>query len=252
MSKKEENKESGRFWLFLIPSWGIFVLFLLIFFINSGWPPKTPETLHDIAYLVVALIFFVFPFISRIKVGKLLELERSIKETREGIDNFKNEMRQMFFVLSSASATATNINNLVIDGVTKEKLKKESELEERPKTASELKILNTLWQRQLLKFPDIDGFWTFALNVASLEFLNFRESGNRLMGEGLITETNIGQYRLTAEGLLYCAEHYPEFPPDMWVEKKDIPEGNLDKLLKNIRALKPKEDTKKNEAKNGS
>ena len=85
MSKKEKKTEhDDRFWLFLIPSWGISGLFFIIFFKNSGGLPKTPVTLFDLTYLILALIMLVLPFVSRIKLGKLLELERNLKETIGG------------------------------------------------------------------------------------------------------------------------------------------------------------------------
>ena len=86
----------------------------------------------------------------------------------------------------------------------------------------------------MLKFPELNGSWTFRLNTVAPEFLEFREAGNRLMGEGLITETDIGQFQITIEGLRYCANHYKEFPADMWIKDVPIAEGNLKRLLENL------------------
>ena len=86
----------------------------------------------------------------------------------------------------------------------------------------------------MLKFPELNGSWTFRLNAAAPEFLKFREAGNRLIGEGLISETDIGQFLITIEGLRYCAKNYENFPPDMWFEDVPIPKGNREKLLKNL------------------
>jgi hypothetical protein len=236
-----EKNPDERFWLFLVPSWILSVFFFLIFLENSGWLPKTPGTINDLAYLIVSFVFLVIPFVSRMKIGKLLEFERELKKTREDMYNFKTDMRQMVAVISSASATVSNVTNVDVSteqaSESEEKLQIERGLKERPKTAMELKILNTLWKRQVLKHPELNGYWTFRLNAVAPEFLKFREAGNRLIGEGLISETDIGQFVFTIKGLRYCAKHYKEFPPDIWVRDIPIPHGNLEKLLENIRRL---------------
>ena len=197
-----ENKPKKMSHLFLILSWIFSVFFLLVFFKNSGWLPNTPVTMYDLTYLIVFFIFFVLPFITRIKLGQL-EVERKILEESES----------------------------------GEKPKTAGESKERPKTAMGLKILNTLWRRQVLKFPELNGSWTFRLNTVAPEFLEFREAGNRLMGEGLISETDTGQFLITIEGLRYCAKHYKDFPADMWFKDVPIPEGNLEKLLQHVKRL---------------
>jgi len=194
--KNKPIKPNKMFYLFLILSWIFSGFFLFVFFKNSGWFPNTPVTIYDLTYLIVFFVFFVLPFITRFKLGQL-EVESKLLEESESEE-------------------------------------KPKESKERPKTTIELKILNTLWRRQMLKFPELNGSWTFRLNAAAPEFLEFREAGNRLMGEGLISESDTGQFLITIEGLRYCAEHYKEFPADMWFKDVPIPKGNLEKLLKNL------------------
>lgn len=227
--------------LFLILSWIFSGFFLFLFFKNSEEGlSSTPATIYDLTYLIVFFVFFVLPFISRIKLGQLIELERKLKETREDIAYFKNDTRQMVAALSSASATV----NISHSGTSEEqeikpeeKPKIVDESKERPKTAMELKILNTLWRRQALRFPGLLGYWTFRLNAVAPEFLDFREAGSRLIGEGLISETDSGQFLITTKGLRYCAENFNNFPPDMWYEDVPIPEGNFEKLLNKVKEL---------------
>ncbi len=239
--KKDPNE---RFWLFLVPSWFLSGFFFLIFLKNSGWLPKAPDTINDLAYLIVSFVFLVLPFISRMKLGKLLEFERKLKETREDMDYFKNDMRQMFAASLSASATAKSVINVISGNVPEKQVPKlepseeqvqELEQEDKPKTAVELKILYTLWNRQVLKFPELNKFFTFKLNSVSPEFPEFREAGNRLMSEGLIRKTKIDQFFLTKKGLRYCAEHYTEFPDDMWFKYIPLDQANLKKVLKKLR-----------------
>lgn len=107
-----------------------------------------------------------------------------------------------------------------------------SQMEENPtRRPIEFKILNTLWTKQVNKFPDFSGVWTFRINASSPEFMEFREAGNKLLGEGLIGETDQGQFHLTHKGLEYCKQHFREFPPDQWWPKEQINEEQLRKLI---------------------
>jgi len=106
---------------------------------------------------------------------------------------------------------------------------------ERKRTAMEYKILNTLWTEQVNQFPDLQIQFTFRLNVGAREFLEFREAGNRLLGEGLISETDTGQFYLTQQGIQYCAKHYQEFPADRWFGTQQIDPQKLEKVLREVR-----------------
>ena len=44
-------------------------------------------------------------------------------------------------------------------------------------------------------------------------------------------ETDMGQFRLTRGGMRYCAEHYREFPGEMWFEYIPPPEENIRKVV---------------------
>ncbi len=197
------NMPNKIFYLFLTISWIFSGFFFFVFLKNSGWLPNTPTTIYEITYLIVFLVFFILPFISHIKLGKV-EVGLNIAEESE----------------------------------LKEKPKTIAELKGRIKTKLEIKILNTLWKRQLLKYPELNGSWAFRLNFVAPEYHEFRESCNRLIGEGLIRETSNGLFTLTIEGLKYCSEHYKNFPDEMWFEDKPIPEGNLKKLLNKLKEIK--------------
>lgn len=229
-----KNEAGERFWLFLTPCWVLCVFFLLVFLKNSDWSPKTPETIYDLTYLIASLVFLMLPFVSRLKLGKLLDFERELGKTREDMNHFKNETRQMFSLFSAASATASNIVNLYghQEGTVEAK---GSEPTKEARTAMEYKILNTLWNKQVGKFPDINVFFTFRLNMGTPEFLAFREDGNRLMNKGLIGETDFGQFHLTQAGLVYCAKNFEAFPADMWGESEPLYKDNLDKVLKKLK-----------------
>ncbi|MBI3006180.1 MAG: hypothetical protein HYY49_12310 [Ignavibacteriales bacterium] len=95
----------------------------------------------------------------------------------------------------------------------------------------EYKILNTLWTKQVNKWPDLSAIFTFRINANSDEFLGFREAGNKLIGEGLISETDSGQFYLTRKGFEHCKEHHREFPPDQWWPEEKINEEKLQRVL---------------------
>lgn len=95
----------------------------------------------------------------------------------------------------------------------------------------ENKILNTLWTKQVNKFPDFSRVFTFIIFPNSIEHPKFCESVGKLMGEGLIGLTPEGQYCLTPVGFNYCKEHYAEFGSDQWWPEETINKDNLRKVL---------------------
>ena len=231
-----KNKSGDRFWLFLIPCWLFCVFFFLVFLKNSDWFPKTPTTIYDLTYLIASLVFLILPFVSRLRLGKLFDIERELGKTKEDMNNFKNETRQMLSLVSTVSANVSNITNIYLEEDEKKgKLKSsktKAEIQER--TPTEYKILNTLWIKQVAKYPDMDGFWSFRLSEGAPEFFAFREAALRLMIEGLIYKRENNQFALTSEGFSYCAEHYTKFPGDMWFKSEPQYQDNLDKVLKQL------------------
>lgn len=97
----------------------------------------------------------------------------------------------------------------------------------RSREKMEYQILNTLWTKQVNKFPDYSGLWTFRINANTPVFLQYREAASKLIGEGLISETEQGQLYLTREGFNYCKSHYKEFPPEQWWPEEAIDQEKL-------------------------
>jgi hypothetical protein len=227
------GEKSERFWLLLLPSWGLAVALLLGYCYDFGFPPMTPNSLISLLYLGLVLALIVVPFASRIKIGKIIELERELSKTRGEIETFKSETRQLFAAVTSVvgMAKAQSIVNIGVPASEDEIESPPAEQEERPRLAVELKILNTLWNRQVNRFPSLNKRWTFRINEVAPEFLQFREAANRLIGEGLVGETGKGQLYLTCEGLQYCKVHYETFPPDMWFEPMDLDQDKLKQIL---------------------
>ena len=99
------------------------------------------------------------------------------------------------------------------------------------RSSMEYKILNTLWTKQVNKFPTFSPLFTFVIGANSPEYLQFREAGGKLMGEGLIGETDTGQYHLTDNGWKYCKGHYKEFPSDQWWPEEPIIKEQLETVI---------------------
>ena len=76
--------------------------------------------------LLLVIILFLFPFIRRLKIGKLIEIERDIRETREEIKDFKQEIRQTLTLISNLS-NVMNVYN-VTPGERKEAMKAKQEI----------------------------------------------------------------------------------------------------------------------------
>ena len=229
-----KNNSGDRFWLFLIPCWLFCVFFFLVFLKNSGWFPKTPTTIYDLTYLIASLVFLILPFISRLSLGKLFDIERELGKTKEDMNNFKNETRQILSLVSNVSAKASNITNFYLEQDEKKGKLESSKAKADKRTPTEYKILNTLWIKQVAKYPDMDGFWSFRLSEESPEFSEFREAALHLMFEGLIYKRENNQVALTLEGFTYCAKHYTEFPLAKWFKEEPQYQDNLEKALKNI------------------
>lgn len=64
--------------------------------------------------LLLSISLILLPFLKTVKIGKYLELERNIKETKEEVKDFKTEIRQNFLTLTSTvSNSINNLNNQV-------------------------------------------------------------------------------------------------------------------------------------------
>ena len=99
------------------------------------------------------------------------------------------------------------------------------------RSAIEFKILNTLWTKQVNFRPDYSKLWTFRINYGAPEFNEFRVASNKLIGEGLVAETDQGQLYLTPNGYQYCKDHYQKFPPEQWWPEEILKSENLKKAI---------------------
>jgi hypothetical protein len=104
MADGAEHKLPG--WLLAVFSWIVSAYFLIGFFHAEGIP-AAPTLPPGAAALGVSGLFFLFlPFFKKIKIGKILELEREVEKAKEELREFKAEVRNSLSVLS------TNVNSI--------------------------------------------------------------------------------------------------------------------------------------------
>jgi len=102
----------------------------------------------------------------------------------------------------------------------------------KPRSLMEHMILNTLWTKQVNKWPDLSAFFTFSMGFPTAsENQAFKEACAKLIGEGLIAEAQNGQYLLTINGFDYCKKHFKEFPKEQWWPEEQINKDNLRKVI---------------------
>jgi len=122
-------------WLFPILSWIVALYFLTGAWGHLGLPPKIEKLDGPLVLATLALVFIFLPFFRHIKISKLIELERELKETKTSLQEFKSEIRNTLNVLSTNVNTLGNVSSNVtlnIPGLA-ELQETKKELEQLPK-----------------------------------------------------------------------------------------------------------------------
>ena len=94
---------------------------------------------------------------------------------------------------------------------------------ETQKTSMEYKILNTLWTKQVNYFPDHTKLWGFTVNKNAINYAQFHDAANKLIGAELVVMGEQEMYFLTKKGIQFCAKNYASFPEkedQYWPEEK--------------------------------
>lgn len=133
-----------------------------------------PDEIHivHLIFLGIAFFFILLPFVKTIKIGKYLELERNIKETKEEVKDFKTEIRQSVQMLStSVTASIGNLNNQVtINLPGTDELKQEIEKLKQQSTQTDTSRLTEI-KEELLLDEDDDIIMALARTRIKLEGL---------------------------------------------------------------------------------
>jgi hypothetical protein len=103
----------------------------------------------------------------------------------------------------------------------------------RSRSAMDLKILNTLWIWQVVKFPSLVLRFTFRIELASAEeSARYETSSVGFQFEGLVFVTAERQLGLTDAGLAYCRSNFETFPSDAWFDPPpELPATELAQAL---------------------
>ncbi len=254
----DERSSKVNYWLVLISCWLMSTLAMCAYFWHIRWKLSPPVGVYEGTFLWIGLVLFLVPFFSTIRIGKVLELERGISQTRDEVKALKEDVKQQVLLLNSnisaATSNSTIINkiNTISEGQTTGQKSLDSEQLpgmrdgisthlESPMVshynAMALKILNTLWVKQVNKFPDLKYRFSFTVNnLANADVLSYLYAETKLQKDRLIGITPEGQFYLTDIGLRYCMNNYQHFPNDSWYPEP-LDNTKLQEAKKHISAL---------------
>lgn len=138
-------------WALPLFSWTVSFYFLLGFVAKMGFPPSPVLSSTDATYLAVWLFFLFLPFFKKIKIGKILELEREVEQTKNEVKQLRESVQQNFSLMASSINTISNFSNQVTvnlpgtSAVEEDKRKLEKETENKtPQEIAEIKSELTL------------------------------------------------------------------------------------------------------------
>jgi len=236
MNKLNEWLKNDSPLIFLIGSWVISILSVFTYFIQKDCKVIPPQSFLDGTFLWAFFLFFILPFFRTLRLGNILALERDIQKTKQEISEIYSNMFRL-------SATVTSTLNINVSGEQgSEQISNEqaapplAQERKKPRSASDLKILNTLWLKQVEKFPNLSKRFTFRMDFPPIK-PTFDNLAQDLIYEGLIGKTSKNQVFLTNLGLQYCAENYQTFPSDTWFDPEPLNQEKLDKIIKAIKNL---------------
>jgi hypothetical protein len=113
MSEKTERKLPS--WLLPILSWVVAGYFLTGTITEIGFPPNGTRLAANALLVSLSLLFLFLPFFNKIKIGKVLELEREVARAKEELREFKAEVRNNMSVLSTNVNTIGMTNQLTVN-----------------------------------------------------------------------------------------------------------------------------------------
>lgn len=179
-------------------AWFLICHFLWMYARGPCWF-SPPGTILDGTYLWVAVVMFVLPFV---KVLKYRGLEIDFRgQATEGTP-FRPRPAHVPVPVPSGLPGRRD--------------------------ATEYKILNTLWVKQVNKFPElVERFSMKIVFPVGRRLSEYSAAVAALHREGLIGVRPDKYVYLTDEGLQYCNEHYQEFPTDLWFGPIELDEQRL-------------------------
>lgn len=192
--------------------WLIITVFLTVIVLTRIiFGSEDPYESWKIVLLIIWFGMLVAPIFSEISIFGF--------KLKQELDRIKEDIKREISVMKAEIKTSF-INqpqfNFMPEGrpIQLEDLVEKTTEGNEKRSTMEYIILNTLWVQQVNYYPDYSGVWSFRVHANTPVYLEFRTAGTNLIKEGLISETNEGQYYLTKMGFDYCKKHYTEFPPE--------------------------------------
>ena len=151
-----------------ILSWIVSAYLLSGVIYRLSFPPSASLTLYEILFLVLGVFFLFLPFFTKIKIGKIIELERCISETKKEISDLRTFVQQNISILASSVSTVSSNNVQYIFGTHSEMEANMKKIED--KVPSTLKK-NVAEIKEEMKLEDDDVVMTLARIRMKIESL---------------------------------------------------------------------------------
>lgn len=100
-------------WLIAVFSWIVSSYFLIGFLHAEGFPAAQILSPGDAALGFFGLLFLFLPFFEKIKIGKILELQREVEKAKDELGEFKAEVRNSMSVLSTNVSSISGMTNRI-------------------------------------------------------------------------------------------------------------------------------------------
>ncbi len=203
-TSKEQKVQSP--WLLRAVLWPPAVGSFVLYWLHKGTVVVPPTSVLDGTFLWMSVGFFLLPFVRSVKIGKLLELEREVERAKETVREVRDDVRQVTtMVVTGLSATSTARATVVVQQGAWDPTKAPptpppmggavppvtappvagaktasglpSQPAAAPRSAAELKLLNTLWHFQVERYPNLNSRWTFRVDGPPAEAVCLLGSG---------------------------------------------------------------------------
>lgn len=198
-------------WALPLFSWLISFYFFSGVAGKLGFPPDEIMTITYAPQIAIWLFFLFLPFFGKIKIGKLLELERQLEQQKEEVKQIRENLQQNFSLLASSINTISNFSNQItvnlpsLNSVEKDKEKLEKETKTKTEEVKEIK--------SELMLENEDTVMSLARTRIRIEYLL------RLILSKRIDVKRFGERPIKLMGLMQLFRLYiEEFPEDKKLE----------------------------------
>jgi len=182
-------------------------VYLLILF-HSTTDLSNIQTVPPIHYVILFLgvLLPLVPFVSRLRLGKLIELERDVRETKGEVQDFKSEIRQMFSIVSTSINSISNFTNTTNVNIDLAELLRQARDQLEQEGPQERQDVEEIKEELLLE--DEDTVMALARTRIRLEYLL-----RKILGKRTHTGDSSSDIKFMAAGRLYrlFLRHYPQY-----------------------------------------